>query len=702
MAHHIARDMAYSAIGGSSGEGSAVPRRTTSAPASAFDLRRQSSATRMYRDPPIVLSDVPPAGSAANWHTEDGAANEESFVQQPFTSHGGGDSGGVLNTHGGMHDADEDDDISSQPLLPYVGMEFDSIEDAQKFYNDYAFGTGFGSRIASSKNSQKKGPQQLIKRVFQCVHAGKPETTCETSSQSEGIAAGGSSSSKQAGVEMDVTVKRQRNRIMRYDCKAHMIVGLRGNKWVVTYFVAQHTHPLMQHEEIVRFYRSHRKIPEEDYQLLMTMHDVNLSTTNCMGMLGMVHGGDRRKLPYVKRDVSNARSKLRQNQSFQDMDMTVAYFKRRQAENAQFYYATEVDKERNEVTTLFWVDGRTRALYPKYKDCVFFDTTFCTNRYNLPFAPIVGVNNHLQTVLLGCALVPNEQIETFKWVFQHWMIAMNNEHPLNLMTNQDKAMETAIKDVFPNTVHRCCKWHVQRKAREKLGRILSMDENFEQVFYGVINDSETVDEFEENWQHMLHCFELVDNRHLSNMWRKRETWAPAYFRKNFFPFTSTTGRSEGLNSYFKTFVNPQDSVWRFVQQYEVLQETMLDREDNQAFIGHETTAPLYSRYNFERQAVHFYTRSVFLKFQKEVMASTGFIMNLAPALDNASVRFELHSNYFENPRIFSVNVVLAEEKFECSCNCFEMNGIICAHIIRKVYMVGFTSLQQRSCLQNNE
>ncbi|XP_073354749.1 protein FAR1-RELATED SEQUENCE 5-like [Aegilops tauschii subsp. strangulata] len=428
-----------------------------------------------------------------------------------------------------MHDADEDDDISSQPLLPYVGMEFDSIEDAQKFYNDYAFGTGFGSRIASSKNNQKKGPQQLIKRVFQCVHAGKPETTCETSSHSEGIAAGGSSSSKQAGVEMDVTVKRQRNWIMRYDCKAHMIVGLRGNKWVVTYFVAQHTHPLMQHEEIVRFYRSHRKIPEEDYQLLMTMHDVNLSTTNCMGMLGMVHGGDRRKLPYVKRDVSNARSKLRQNQSFQDMDMTVAYFKRRQAENAQFYYATEVDKETNEVTALVWVDGRTRALYPKYKDCVFFDTTFCTNRYNLPFAPIVGVNNHLQTVLLGCALVPNEQIETFKWVFQHWMIAMNNEHPLNLMTNQDKAMETAIKDVFPNTVHRCCKWHVQRKAREKLGRILSMDENFEQVFYGVINDSETVDEFEENWQHMLHCFELVDNRHLSNMWRKRETWAPAYF-----------------------------------------------------------------------------------------------------------------------------------------------------------------------------
>ncbi|KAM3405218.1 hypothetical protein ACQJBY_007981 [Aegilops geniculata] len=158
MAHHIARDMAYSAMAWNSGEGSSVPRRTTSAPATALDPRRQGP---VYRDPPIVFTHAPPAGSASNWHTEDGAANEESFVQQPFTSHGGGDSDGVLNTHGGMHDADEDEDISSQPLLPYVGMEFDSIEDAQKFYNDYAFGTGFGSRIASSKNCQKKGPKQL-------------------------------------------------------------------------------------------------------------------------------------------------------------------------------------------------------------------------------------------------------------------------------------------------------------------------------------------------------------------------------------------------------------------------------------------------------------------------------------------------------------------------------------------------------------
>ena len=225
--------------------------------------------------------------------------------------------------------------------------------------------------------------------MFRCVLAGKPENKTDTSSASEAISTEQHSSSKESWFEMDVTNKRQKNRLVRHDCKAHLIVGLWGNKWVVSYFVAEHTHPLMPQPERVRFYHSHRNIPQEDLDLILTMHDVNFFTSSCMGMLGRVRGGDRRILPYVKRDVTNFRSKPRQTINLRDMDMTVAYFERRQDDNPEFYYAKTVDEETNTVTGLFWVDGRTRALYRKYRDCVFFDTTFCTNRYNMPFARIV-------------------------------------------------------------------------------------------------------------------------------------------------------------------------------------------------------------------------------------------------------------------------------------------------------------------------
>ena len=48
-----------------------------------------------------------------------------------------------------------DEDISSQPVVPFVGMVFDNVEEAQRVYNEYASKMGFGTRIVTSKHSRK-------------------------------------------------------------------------------------------------------------------------------------------------------------------------------------------------------------------------------------------------------------------------------------------------------------------------------------------------------------------------------------------------------------------------------------------------------------------------------------------------------------------------------------------------------------------
>jgi hypothetical protein len=125
-----------------------------------------------------------------------------------------------------------------------------------------------------------------------------------------------------------------------------------------------------------------------------------------MGILGDFHGGIA-NLTFSGKDVSNMRTRLRGVLSYRDMDATLEYFQKQQAESPSFYYAPMIDTD-NVVRGLFWVDGRTRELYKSFGDCIFMDTTFCTNRYSMPFAPIVGINNHLQSILLGCALLPDE------------------------------------------------------------------------------------------------------------------------------------------------------------------------------------------------------------------------------------------------------------------------------------------------------
>jgi hypothetical protein len=494
-----------------------------------------------------------------------------------------------------------DEGASSVPLAPYVGMVFNTVDDAQEYYNEYAKKRGFGTRIACSKKSQKKGCDHLIRREFECAHARKDKGDVQSNQgiddpelvvQMDGGAEASNKEAEVGGKKVDA--KRNRNRVNRHECRARMAVGLRSGKWEVTVFQEEHTHAMISTEGRTRFYRSHRRVPYEDFMFLKTLHNRNISTSHIMASLGDLHGcvGN---LTYTDKDVANIRSMLRKGVSEKDMSKTVEYFEKLQAESPQFFYRLKRD-ENQAVRAIFWVDGRTRELYKKFKDCVFFDTTFCTNRYDMPFAPIVGINNHMQTIMLGCALLPDEKIETFKWVFETWMEAMNYEYPTCIMTDQDAAMATAIDEVFPETVHRCCLWHVLRIAREKLGRLFITRKDFEEEFMYCIHGSDSVEEFEMLWQKMLLKHELRENEHLIRMWGCRNTWAPAFFKKNFFPFTGTTGRSEGLNSFFKKLVHPQDSVWQFVKQYEYIQETRLDREDNAGYVGEGTKATLWSRY----------------------------------------------------------------------------------------------------------
>jgi len=44
---------------------------------------------------------------------------------------------------------------------------------------------------------------------------------------------------------------------------------------------------------------------------------------------------------------------------------------------------------------------------------VIFDTTYLTNKYEMPFAPFVGVNHHGQSILLEAALILSEDTTTF-------------------------------------------------------------------------------------------------------------------------------------------------------------------------------------------------------------------------------------------------------------------------------------------------
>ena len=45
---------------------------------------------------------------------------------------------------------------------------------------------------------------------------------------------------------------------------------------------------------------------------------------------------------------------------------------------------------------------------------------------------------------------------------------MSDRSPKAIITDQGRAMQKAVANVFPNTRHRWCVWHIMKKLPEKL------------------------------------------------------------------------------------------------------------------------------------------------------------------------------------------------------------------------------------------
>lgn len=72
----------------------------------------------------------------------------------------------------------------------------------------------------------------------------------------------------------------------------------------------------------------------------------------------------------------------------------------------------------------------------------------------MPFALFVRVNHHCQSMLLGCALLSNEDTNSFTWLFKTWFEYMDERTPNIAIIDQDKAMKNEIEVVFPKACHR--------------------------------------------------------------------------------------------------------------------------------------------------------------------------------------------------------------------------------------------------------
>lgn len=585
---------------------------------------------------------------------------------------------------------------------PYVGMEFESAEDARSFYNSYARRVGFGVRVNYSHRSRRD--RSMIAQQYVCVKEGFRKNK-------EG------------------TRKRHRAST-RVGCNATMIVKkLSSGKWVVKSFEKDHNHPLVSPNE-VQFLRSHKDVfkgmntPAEpavhtsrsvslsstqsdsmntptsnmnkpavhtskNVSLLRTQSDVgNIPSTDMnkpalhmsknVSLLSTQSGGGT-NARFLEQDCKNyVACDQQKNVVKGDAQVVLDYLNQMQNENPSFFYAIQLDKE-DCVTNVFWVDAMSRMAYNYFGDVVIFDTAYLMNKYRTPFVPFIGVNHHGQFVLFGCALLVDGTKSSFVWLFKTWLAAISGRHPVSIITDQDIEIQSAVAEVFPRTHHRFCMSHIQRKLTDKLGHVCLAYKNFKEEFQKCIYQSKTIEEFESSWGLLLDTFSVRNNDWLQLIYQDRRYWAPVYLKGTFFADIFTNKRSEIVNTLLNGYMNVKTNPEEFFMLYNNALDSQYYKEVRADFDTMYTAPNLKTSSPMEKQVASLYTREIFKKFQIELFESFGYLANRI-AKEGAVFTY-LVAKFGEETKLHTVTFNVSEVRGNCSCHMFESTGILCRHVL---------------------
>jgi len=110
----------------------------------------------------------------------------------------------------------------------------------------------------------------------------------------------------------------------------------------------------------------------------------------------VVEAGGYENLSFVQKDCRNYIDKVRRLRLGEGDTVAIqTYFSKMQAQCPEFFFSVDLDDECR-LKNVFWADNRCRQAYKEFGDVVTFDTTYLTNKYDMPFAPFVGVNHHGQ------------------------------------------------------------------------------------------------------------------------------------------------------------------------------------------------------------------------------------------------------------------------------------------------------------------
>ncbi|XP_065625239.1 protein FAR1-RELATED SEQUENCE 5-like isoform X2 [Quercus suber] len=543
---------------------------------------------------------------------------------------------------------------ANEDLSPRVGMEFDTLEDAWEFWLKYGRQMGFDVRKHYINKSKKDG--KITSRGFVCAK--------------QGI----------RGLEKEDMIRTRNRDDTRTNCPVKLYVSLvrEIGKYKVTDFIEEHNHTLHL-SETVHMMRSQRKISEVHAGLIELASSSGIKPKAAHELMSREAGG-RANLGFTELDQYNyLRTRRQKNLIYGQAACLLGYFQEQLTTNPSFQYAVQLDNV-EQITNIFWADARMIIDYSNFGDVVTFDTTYGTNKELRPLGVFTGFNHHRGLTVFGAALLYDETAESFKWLFERFLVAHVGKRPKTIFTDQDPAMAKALSEVMPNTYHGLCTWHIMQNGIKHLGNLMKDGSSFLQVFKTCMFEFNDEIEFEKTWEDMIDTYAVHDRSWLDTIYKLKGKWAKCYMKNEFTLGIRSTQLSESLNGDLKDYLRSYLDVAEFFEHFDRVIEQKRERELQAEFNARQKFPQLSLKNSpLLKQAIQVYTPVIFRMLQDQ------YDLASATRIKNRQEDLLVHTyivEFMHKPGEFIVSYDTADKTFSCSCRKFEIVGILCCHVLK--------------------
>ncbi|KAL8482983.1 hypothetical protein ACS0TY_025880 [Phlomoides rotata] len=519
---------------------------------------------------------------------------------------------------------------------PKEGLVFDTIQKAGLFYIRY--GTRMGFNVRRSHKGYNKEKTIVMNASWECTQAvfsrsRKKPLTRNTKPQT------------------------------RFGCQACFWVVRQDGLYKVTKFVSEHNHKLLTPTSNQP--KFNRFISSDDKAAMTIMNDAGHQTCHSSDYLKLDHGGPS--------NLSLKNKKYSDLVRHEDAIKAFYLFEGIKIKDTEFIYEPTFD-ESNSLSKLFWTGGFSRAQYKLFGDVLVLDSTCKSNMYRFPLVILSGVDNNLKTCVFGAALMYNETIESYVWLFQKFLDAMGGKAPATIMYDQDLVMGIAIAKVFPLAKHRLCSWHLLRNCMQCLKK-----PGFCNALGELMKTNLSIDEFEQSWKEITETHGVARDPWVLELYSKIEMWSATHCRDHFIGIMMNT--AESSNAHFKDLGKEEDEIAEFLKHYfNDLRKLRVEAYESQYEPDHPAQptnrGPLHKLVN---HAAEVYSDEVFVKVQNEIVEEQGLLIVESRKEDRVS-NYKFAKFGELDGQQWCVKIDVAENTFYCDCQMLESIGLPCRHL----------------------